>query len=350
MLSKKLYLLIALIPALLLMSCSKKAKLSSEQSDLIYIRNKGADMPAYIHGNAASKVFLVILHGGPGDNGLTYRFGDFAEQLENEYAVVYWDQRGQGMSQGNYDKDAVSVSLLVDDVLVLLKTLKARYGNDISLFLMGHSWGGTLGTAFVTTDQYQHELKGWIEVDGAHDLPMLNKEAVRMLKSEAALQVGSGANSEKWQEILDYVTTVDTNNIGDEEIGKLNSYGHEAGAIHPDVNQTTLEGASLFSALFFNPNNPMTSLVTGGQTASLLEEELFSLSLTGELHKIQIPTLLLWGKYDFVVPPALAYSAYAQIGSSQKQLLIFDHSAHSPMLDETQAFVAALKSFITAYK
>ena len=33
------------------------------------------------------------------------------------------------------------------------------------------------------------------------------------------------------------------------------------------------------------------------------------IALTDSLFKIEIPTLILWGKYDFVVPPALGYDA-----------------------------------------
>jgi len=62
-------------------------------------------MPAYLYGNFDSKTFIVLLHGGPGGNGLEYRSGKYAEMLEEQFAMVYWDQRGQGNSRGNYHQE-----------------------------------------------------------------------------------------------------------------------------------------------------------------------------------------------------------------------------------------------------
>jgi pimeloyl-ACP methyl ester carboxylesterase len=71
---------------------------------------------------------------------------------------------------------------------------------------------------------------------------------------------------------------------------------------------------------------------------------------TNEMHKITIPTLLQWGKYDFVVPPALGYSAYDEIGAVNKYLKIYEHSAHSPMNNEPDLFVKDIITFVETYK
>ena len=39
-----------------------------------------------------------------------------------------------------------SIDAMIEDTYKLVKTLKARYGEDISLFMMGHSWGGMVIT------------------------------------------------------------------------------------------------------------------------------------------------------------------------------------------------------------
>lgn len=64
--------------------------------ETIYIRNEGADMPAYIRGNPREKVFILVLHGA-GSFGLAFREGIFPAELEKDYAVAYWDQRGQSV-------------------------------------------------------------------------------------------------------------------------------------------------------------------------------------------------------------------------------------------------------------
>ena len=108
-------------------------------------------MTTYLeNGNASDNTFLIVLHSGPGIAGLDYRRGVFMFELEKKYAVVYTDQRGQGMSQGHLNTERIAVSELIKDVEALILVIKEKYGADSSIFLLGHSWGGTLGTACMT--------------------------------------------------------------------------------------------------------------------------------------------------------------------------------------------------------
>jgi len=97
-------------------------------------------MPAYVFGNVESDVFIVVLHGGPGGTGMDYRVGTYKNDLEDQYAMVYFDQRGQGMAKGHLTGDEMTAEVMSEDVFVLAKALKERYGQDISLFLIGPNW------------------------------------------------------------------------------------------------------------------------------------------------------------------------------------------------------------------
>ena len=317
--------------------------------ETIYIRNNGSDMPAFIYGNGASKVFILLLHGGPGGNGLDYRLGKFKDKLEEKYAMVYWDQRHQGNSHGHLSQNEVTIDAMVEDTYVLVQTLKQRYGSDISVFLMGHSWGGTLGTAYMIKDDYQEELAGWIEVDGAHDIPMLNVEVVKMILDIGEDELAAGNNVSNWQEILDYVNEIDTNNITDQQADDLNTYAHEIEALLPQL-ETHYGGVTFMDHFFFSPSNPFTSATSGATLPASFETEMLSASMTDDLNKITIPTLLQWGKYDFVVPPSLGYSAYDKISSTDKYLKIYENSAHSPMDNEPDLFAQDVIDFVEAHK
>lgn len=334
----------------LFMACQKEANVSEYMEETFYVRNGDTDIPAFVYGNGASKVFLLVLHGGPGGNGLEYRFGDYAKALEAKYAVVYTDQRNQGNAHGHLADDDITVDAMVEDVHALVKTLKARYGNDISLFLMGHSWGGTLGSAYMVKADYQHELKGWIEVDGAHDIPMLNVELVNMIKLIGNEEVAAGRNVEDWQPMLDFVNGIDINNITFDQTGELNSYGHAIEDLLEEIHNPEDNSFSFTDFLFRNPNNPLNSALTGLQLPQAFLEEVEKTALTNQLHKITIPTLLQWGKYDFVVPPALGYTAFSEISSADKYLKIYNHSGHSPMVNEPDLFVQDIINFIETHK
>ena len=333
-----------------LISCKKEANISTAMEETFYVRSGGSDMPAFVYGNGSSKVFILVLHGGPGGSGLEYRGGSYSEQLEEKYAMVYWDQRHQGNSHGHLTANEVTIDAMVEDTRAVIKSLKDRYGQDISVFLMGHSWGGTLGTAYMIKENYQHELKGWIEVDGAHDIPMLNIELVKMIQTIGGQEVAAGNNISDWQEMIDYVNTLDTNNITFEQSGTLNGYGHRIEGLLSQLKQADNPSTGLLRYLFLSPNNPAISGVTGVSLPESFMNEVEKKSMTAELNKITIPTLIQWGKYDFVVPPALGYSAYNNISSDNKYLKIYEHSAHSPMNNEPDLFVKDIVDFVEAHK
>ena len=324
----------------------------SNLSDVIYVRNNGADMPAYIYGNGSEKVFIIILHGGPGGNGLEYRTGTAMEELEKHYAMVYWDQRGQGLSQGKYDSTHVTIDQMVEDLHALVLILKYKYGNDINLFLLGHSWGGTLGTAYMLKDDYQNELKGWIEADGAHDIPLLNKEALKMFIEIAEQQISVANSTDDWQAILDWASQIDTNNISIEQGGEINSNGHSA-ENYLYYDGIIAEGDIDFTIrdmLIFYHQNFFTSSISGAYTTNYLYNEVETTSYTAQLETITTPCLFLWGKYDFVVPTQLGYDAYNKVNTTEKEIIIFEYSGHSPMVNEPDKFAKVIIDFVEKYK
>jgi pimeloyl-ACP methyl ester carboxylesterase len=350
---KKIILLLIIISSLY--ACQKDD--INDLGEVIYVRRNGADMPAYIYGNGASKVFVVILHGGPGGSGLEYRDGVYSAQLEEKYAMVYWDQRGQGMSQGHYSKDVVNLSEMADDVNALALVLKKKYGDDISLFLMGHSWGGMLGPAALTKDNIQSHFKGWIDVDGAHNIRdmflYIVRDAIRVSNEQLAL----GNNTKFWNKFIDYAKGIDTTSmpLSQSESGKLNDYGQKAesvliddGIIASGNGTGSLQGLANIFGL-----NPITKTITGTFTSVHLftgEEDLSNVDLTPYLHKIKIPSLIIWGKYDLVVPIELAKTAYLNLGSVCKDTVFFARSGHSPMVNEPDKFVEVVSKFIDHHK
>jgi proline iminopeptidase len=309
----------------------------------------GADLAVEVDGNRNSNVFILLLHGGPGGSGFEYNTGEYSEKLEQDYAIVYLDQRGQGASQGSYDLEQLTLQRFADDVYDLTLFLKQKYGQDISVFVMGHSWGGTTGTYAMLNTDIQNEIKGWIEVAGAHDIPLLYIESIKLFLEVGNAEIAAGNNVSDWQEIVDYAASLDTNNISDEESGQLNSYGFKAEGLLSQV--VTPDGENVPShGLFTSPIMTLSAYLSSNLTANVINVETEKTAMTNELYKINIPTLLLWGKYDFVVPPALGESAYNKISSTDKKLVLFDFSGHSPMDSESAKFVDEVKTFVELYK
>ena len=333
-------------------SCQKEDL--SSLSDEFRVRHANADMPVYVYGNGSEKIFIVFLHGGPGDSGYASRGGKASTELEKKYAMVYWDQRGQGMSEGKFSSEDITIDLMAEDLHALIQVLKNRYGDDIKLFLLGHSWGGTLGTAYLLKNDYQNEITGWLEVDGAHDFSKISIETLKMFLDIGNEQINLNNNKEKWQEIVSWAEQVDTTNFDNEMIIEINSKAHhvEAYMSEDNVLQATDEKTMRDISVFYHQNT-ITRIFSGNYTFMGNDKffnEVVNNSSTAELHKITIPCLFLWGKYDFVVPPSLGYDAYNLVNTTEKELVIFEKSAHSPMLNEPDKFVEVVTNFIETYK
>lgn len=329
-----------LLLALAILSCSDP---ETDQYNRFYFRHNDADLAVEVNGNLAGTNFILLLHGGPGGGSYVYNYGVAADMLEEDYALVYLDQRGHGASRGNYDKEDVTLQTNSEDIYALTLLLKQKYGADINVFLLGHSWGGLTGTHALLNTDLQDEVAGWIEVAGAHDIPLLNVELVRMFIEIGNAEIAAGRNVDQWQERVDYAQSLDITNITFEESGRLNELAHSSEELLDQLGEE--DGELNFSHGLFR----IPVLTVGTWFGNLLSgvvynEESEKTSLTDRLTEIEVPTLLLWGQYDFVVPPALGVSADNLIPNSE--LIIFDQSAHSPMSNEPQEYVAAIKDFI----
>lgn len=320
----------------------------SNLSDTLYVRRNGADMPAYIYGNAASKVFLIVLHGA-GSFGLAFREGIFKYDLESQYAVVYWDQRSQSMAQGKEPGNAFDVAERAEDVRALIQTIRHKYGDDISLFMMGHSWGGALGSQYMVTKDYQYELKGWIEVDGAHDFPQTSIARKNLIDTVAQQQIDQGFRVNTWQGILDKSALLMPGDSGFYD-GIFDLALESLALVKEDglVNSPNISADLLYHT--FMDNNPVTWRMQDFHNKPAIDALDAGFSVSDELVKIRIPCLFLWGKYDFSVPPEVGKDGYGRVSSAFKDLIVFERSEHHPFLSEPELFLEAVEDFIELHK
>ena len=330
---------------ILFTSCQKEGDLTLVD-EVFWVRTQGADMPIHLHGNLTNEVILLIVHGGPGGNGLEYRSGKYTVPLEEKYAVAYWDQRGQGMSHGKYDENEITVDKMVSDLEAVIKVLSIKYSKH-KIVVFGHSWGGTLTAKYMISGKVHKSVSAWIESNGAHDIPKLNRDAINMFKVVANEQISIGNNTSNWSEVLDWANSVDTNNITEKESTEVNYKGFEAEEwLAEDGVMSVSETGGNKVSYFFGPVNPLTSFQSGNITNFKLSNEIENTSLTSQLFKVTIPTLVLWGKYDFVVPSSLGFDTYNNISSVKKHIVIFEKSGHSPMANEWKDYSDAIISFI----
>ena len=111
----------------------------------------GQEQYLIIRGTDTTKPVMLYLHGGPGSSEFAF-MKKMNPEIENNFTMVYWEQRGAGKS---YSKtipiESMNVAQFISDTKELSEILAKRFNRE-KIYLMGHSWGAFLG--ILTAHQY----------------------------------------------------------------------------------------------------------------------------------------------------------------------------------------------------
>lgn len=338
-----IYILIA--TSLLLSACTQSEFLTA--GDYFHLDHKGAKMPVWVKGNINSGVFLVTIHGGPGDSGHEFPLSLGFQALEEDYAIVYWDQRFSGLTQGDPDPGEISAELFIEDTEKIVELIKQKYNPD-KLFMLGHSWGGQLAIGYLGRDKHASLFDGWIDLDGS----VYGDLEAQIMKDWILEQVPGKLAEENsdtsfWKYVYEwYEAHPKINGNSDYQpylfAGALDGYAYDW-AKTQELNPTPYKDlifSSMFSFAFYIEGLPQP------------EYWVDTLNFTPELHNIHIPSLLLWGKQDGAVPAAVGDYVYMHLAtdSTMKHLVKLEECSHSPHYDQPDRFYEVVADFIEKYR
>lgn len=112
----------------------------SDDPTLPRVELDGYAFHAETFGNAANPV-VVVVHGGPGGN---YGYLLNLHRLADEYFVVFYDQRGAGLSPRVAASELSLASSITD-----LHGIVMHFGQGEPVRLIGHSWGAMLVAGYL---------------------------------------------------------------------------------------------------------------------------------------------------------------------------------------------------------
>jgi proline iminopeptidase len=116
------------------------AKTVAQDPSIPHITLNGVTFHAETFGDPANPV-VIVLHGGPGTD---YRSLLNLQALSDQYFVVFYDQRGTGLSPRVDPAEVTLESSLAD-----LDAIVDYYGDGRKVNLVGHSWGAMLTSAYL---------------------------------------------------------------------------------------------------------------------------------------------------------------------------------------------------------
>jgi L-proline amide hydrolase len=257
---------------------------------------------------------LLALHGGPGS---THHYFAPLDGLADERPVVVYDQIGCGRS----DRPELewSVDVFRDEVDVV----RSQLGLD-RIHLLGTSWGGMLAL--------EHVLAGAEGVVGlilSSTLASLEHWAAEQRKLRAALPAAV-------IEVLDRHERAGTYDDPEyEEAMQAYSDRHfyRGPQPRPELERMNAEKSTVVYRAMQGPNE---WTVTGA---------LKGWDVRDRLHEIDIPTLVIRGRHDMSTDPI---SATLVNGIQGAREVVLENSSHTPVLEETNEYVAAISEFMRA--
>jgi len=315
------------------------------EGDYYYVHRNGADMPVWVRGNVDSGVFIVTLHGGPGHSGHEFVTSQGFPMLEEDYAFVYWDQRASGMSQGNPSPETFTVEEFVADTDAVISVTREIYGYE-EFFLLGHSWGGDLGIAYMVDGRQRERVAGFIPYGGTHDEPFAMQESRTWVMERIDETIAEGIDAEYWSDVRELYEATPVIKPSDEwhyvYAGALGAYYYEENTYIPP-NYIELALASPFSMGFYQ------NMTRSHRLAVALSDDFH---YTDSLDEITAPTAVLNGELDGVVPSSVAEAMYPLLGTpdEDKRLVVFPNVAHSCHDEDPDLFVETVMDFVEQYR
>lgn len=264
---------------------------------------------------SGSGVPLLLLHGGPGGGH------DYLEPLgalADDRPVIFYDQLGCGLSDHPDNTGLWTMDRFVEELAAVRQAL------GLSRFhLYGHSWGGWLAIEYLL--RHPQEVASTVLASTSAGIAEF-VAGTRHLRSLLAKDVQETLN--EFEARGDYTAPEYEAAVGvfyDNFLYRRQPY---APALLRSL--ANLDGNQVYATM----NGPNEFVVTGN---------LATWDRTARLGEIATPALLTRGKYDeFEVRCTDTLTA----GLPHSERVEFANSAHFAMLEEEQAYVAALRSFL----
>jgi pimeloyl-ACP methyl ester carboxylesterase len=298
-------------------------------SEKVFADINGARQGMFIQSKDAAHPVLLYLHGGLPEYFLTERY---PTGLENDFTVVWWEQRGAGLSyRPGIPPESMVPEQFIADTLSVTDYLRNRFSKD-KIYLMAHSGGTFIG------------LQAAARAPQAYCAYIGVAQMVRQLESERRAyeyvlkrfrETGNGAMVRK----LEAAPVTMTAGTPDGYLAVRDRAMHKLGV------GTTRDITSVVRGIIWpslrSPNYTLGEKVRlwrgkFSSGVSALWDEMLAVDLADRVAELALPAYFFHGVYDYTVNYQLAKNYAEALKAPLKGFYTFDQSAHSPILEEPQ--------------
>lgn len=297
-------------------------------SEKVFLQINGTRQGLLIQSVDPSHPVLLFLHGGPGMPefflNMTHPTG-----LEADFTVVWWEQRGAGLSfDPDIPPDSMILKQFIADAVAVTRYLLERFGQE-KIYLLGHSWGSYLGIqlaaaspdlfhAYIGMGQVSWQLRSEVAAHSAMLAAFRARgDADMVAKLEAAPVSLTAGLSEAYLTLRDQAM----HGLG---IGTTRDMTSVIWGVFVPVWRCPAYGLAEKVAIW------------RGMAFSrrYLWKDFIATDLTAKVKALDLPVYFLTGLYDYTANHDLARAFFDQITAPVKGFYTFRNSAHSPLFEE----------------
>lgn len=303
--------------------------LAGSISEKVFVDVNGVRQGMFIKSKDATNPVLLYLHGGMPDYFLTERY---PTGLEDDFTVVWWEQRGSGISySADLPTETMTLEQMLADTLEVTYYLRQRFGRK-KIYLMGHSGGTFIGiqaaartpelySAYIGVSQMSYQLKSEkLAYDYMLQKFSENGDSAMVRKLEAAPVTMTNGTPDAYRALRDPA---------------MHSLG--IGTTH-DMNSvvTGIFLPSWQSQDYTLIEKVHTWTAKARSGVALLWDDMLRTDLSEQVTEISVPVYFFSGIYDYTVNYSLAKEYFEKIQAPVKGFYTFEQSAHSPIFEEPE--------------
>jgi proline-specific peptidase len=266
-----------LLSVLLLSLCSLVLSKENPPPGQGFIDVPGGPVWYRVAGNGPG-IPLLVLHGGPGGTSCGYAL---LEPMGDTRPVVRYDQLGTGRSGRPEDPSLWEVEHFVEELDVIRKELGLE-----KMHLLGHSWGGSLAAAYVLAKGTQ----------GIASVTLSSPLLSTPLWIADANYLRQQLPEDVQQVLTEHERAGTTDSKEYREATQVFYKRHIYAGERPEQS-ATCAGAPWSKVIYEHMWGPTEFYATGN---------LLDFDVTGRLHEIDVPVLLITGEFDEARPETVA--------------------------------------------
>jgi pimeloyl-ACP methyl ester carboxylesterase len=299
-------------------------------SEKVLVEINGVMQGTFIKTKNTNNPVLLFIHGGPGfpEYWLTHRY---PTGLEDDFTVVWWDQRGSGLSYSpEIPPETINYEQFISDTVEVTNYLRQRFGKE-KIYLMAHSGGTVFGIqAAARHPELYYAYIGMGQI--VHQL-----ESEQLAYQYALEQYKTNGDTRMYHKLIAAPPTL-TMPLPPAYESLRDAYMHDLGI------GTTRDMDSVITHIFL-PSwfsreltlHEKVNLWRGKMfSAKMLRDTAFSMDLSQEVTELDIPVYFFSGAYDYTCNYTLSREYLELLSAPLKGFYLFQNSAHTPIFEEPE--------------